>query len=98
MRLSTYLIGIPVAVLAGVVAIANREPVTVSLDPFSLRHPDGNLSLHLPLFVALLAVLAIGLVAGWGFGAWSARRRQGRAAPKPTTGLPAPPSGPRQHP
>jgi uncharacterized membrane protein len=75
---STYLIGIPVAIIAAVIAIANRQSVVFSIDPFSLRHPDGNLSVRLPLFVLLLAALLLGLVVGWVSMLLSARRRRRR--------------------
>ena len=63
-RLSTYLIGIPVVVVTAVVAIANRQIVTFSLDPFSLSHPAEAMSVRMPLFVLLLLVLAVGAVLG----------------------------------
>jgi uncharacterized membrane protein len=75
---STYLIGIPVAIIAAVIAIANRQSVVFSIDPFSLRHPDGNLSVRLPLFVLLLAALLLGLVVGWVSMLLSARHRRRR--------------------
>lgn len=78
MKPSTYLIGIPVAIIAAVIAIANRQSVVFSIDPFSLRHPDGNLSVRLPLFVLLLAALLLGLVVGWVSMLLSARRRRRR--------------------
>lgn len=78
MKPSTYLIGIPVAIIAAVIAIANRQSVVFSIDPFSLRHPDGNLSVRLPLFVLLLAALLLGLVVGWVSMLLSARHRRRR--------------------
>ncbi len=64
MKLSTYLVGIPVVVASAVVAVANRQIVTFSLDPFSLSHPAEALSIRLPLFVLLLVTLAAGAILG----------------------------------
>ncbi|MDE2465271.1 MAG: DUF1049 domain-containing protein [Alphaproteobacteria bacterium] len=93
MKASTYLIGIPVATLAAVIAIANRQSVIFSLDPFSLSHPDGNLSTRLPLFVLLLAALLLGLIIGWATALLSVRRRRRRQEQKNSTAAlpPAPP-------
>ena len=56
MKLSTALLLVPAAVIAAVVAVANRGDVRLSLDPFSDAHPA--LVLQMPLFVlAFLAVL-----------------------------------------
>ncbi len=82
MKPSTYLIGIPVASIAAVIAIANRQSVLFSIDPFSLRHPDASLSVHLPLFVLLLAALLLGLVLGWVSTLLAARRRRRRREQK----------------
>lgn len=90
MKLSTYLIGVPVVVLTAVVAIANRQLVTFSLDPFSVSNPAESLSLHLPLFVLLLITLAVGAVLG-ALAALLSRsaRDRARARSQAKTGLPA---------
>jgi hypothetical protein len=54
------------AVLVGL-AIANRQPVTVSFNPFDSSDPD--LAVAVPLYVAGFAVLIAGVVLG-GFAAW----------------------------
>ena len=97
MKPSTYLIGIPVATIAAVIAIANRQSVVFSIDPFSLRHPDGNLSTSLPLFVLLLAALLLGLVLGWVSALLSLRRRRRRMEQK-TAGSALPPAPPQSKP
>ena len=86
MRLSTYLIGIPAVIVAAVVAIANRQLVTFSLDPFSLSHPHQSVSVRMPLFVLLLLTLGLGALLGMLAASWSHYRR-GRAKAK--SGLPA---------
>ncbi len=94
MRLSTYLIGVPVVVITAVVAIANRQLVTFSLDPFSVSNPAESLSIHLPLFVLLLITLALGAAVG-GLAAILSRsaRDRARAKSQAKTGLPAAPDG-----
>ena len=85
MKLSTYLVGVPVAAVSAVIAIANRQIVTVSLDPFSLSHPADALSMRMPLFVLLLLVLMLGVVLG-GAAAWLSRLGRTRDKPgKPAT-------------
>lgn len=99
------LIWVPLALLGGVFAVANRETVTISLWPLPWEA-------SLPLFLVLLVVLVLGLMAG-GLIVWlgghryrATARQQTRsntrlrrqvdelkAAPPPPTSLPAPPPG-----
>jgi uncharacterized integral membrane protein len=62
-RLSTYLIGIPVVAVAAVLAVANRGAVRFSLDPFSASHPA--LAVEMPLWLLLLLALIAGILLGW---------------------------------
>lgn len=74
------LILLPVALLVILLAIANRAPATLSLDPFAKGAPE--LAVTAPLYGLLLAAVALGVVIG-GVGAWLSagdRRRSGRAA------------------
>ena len=82
MRLSTYAIGIPVAVAAVVVAVANREIVLVSLDPFARDNPA--LSANMPLFLLLFAVFGAGILFGWIVALWT---RGAKASSRPGRGL-----------
>jgi uncharacterized integral membrane protein len=61
-KLLRWLILIPLAILLVLLAIANRAPVTLSLDPFSREAPA--FSFTVPLFVALLLAVMIGVVIG----------------------------------
>ena len=62
MRLSSLLLGVPVVVVAAVVAVANREMVAFNLDPFSRAAPA--LGFEAPLFLLLFAALGLGAVLG----------------------------------
>jgi uncharacterized integral membrane protein len=61
-KLLRWLILLPLAILLVLLAVANRAPVTLSLDPFSREAPA--FAFTLPLFVALLLAVAIGVVIG----------------------------------
>lgn len=61
-KLLRWLILLPLAIALVLLAVANRSPVTLSLDPFSREAPA--FAFTLPLFVALIASLAIGVIIG----------------------------------
>ena len=71
-RLLLIVIFVPLAVVLIALAVANRELVAFTVDPFNPGNPA--LTTTLPLFVFLFAALAIGMVVG-GFVTWV---RQGR--------------------
>ena len=71
-RILLVVIFIPLAIVLIALAVANREPVAFTLDPFNPGNPA--LTLHLPLFILLFMALMLGLVVG-GAGTWL---RQGR--------------------
>ncbi|HJW39865.1 MAG TPA: LapA family protein [Rhizomicrobium sp.] len=62
MRLTTWIFGIPLALVAVWIALANRAPVIVSLDPFSQDSPA--ISLEMPLYLLLFAAVLIGVLLG----------------------------------
>ncbi|HEY5338901.1 MAG TPA: hypothetical protein VIJ85_11905 [Rhizomicrobium sp.] len=62
MRFSTYLIAIPIVVIAAILAVANRGEVIVSLDPFSRETPA--LALQMPLYAALFLAFGLGIIIG----------------------------------
>ena len=80
------LILVPLAIVIVMFAVANREIVTVSFDPFDSAQPA--FALKMPLFVLIFVLVALGVVVG-GIAAWlqaaqvararAARRGRGRA-------------------
>jgi uncharacterized integral membrane protein len=76
-KIVTALILVPTAVVLVTFAVANRQAVVVSLDPFDQAHPAFTLAL--PLFALLLAVLIAGVVIG-GIAAWVRQSKWRRAA------------------
>jgi uncharacterized integral membrane protein len=77
-KILTTVIIVPLAVIIIAFAIANRQTVTVSFDPFSATHPAYAVTV--PLFVLLFVVLILGVIVG-GIAAWlnqSAWRRTAR--------------------
>jgi uncharacterized integral membrane protein len=61
-KLLRWLFLVPLAIVLVLLAVANRAPVTLSLDPFSREAPA--FAFTLPLFVALLAAVVVGVVIG----------------------------------
>jgi uncharacterized integral membrane protein len=76
-RFLTYLILVPLAVIAIALSVANREAVTFSLDPFGALSPRWTLTA--PMFVFLFAALALGVLAG-GVATWMRQHKWRRAA------------------
>lgn len=75
MKRFSWILTLPLIVVAAIFAIANREPITLDLWPFEA-------SPRLPLFVILLACLVFGLVVG-GLVTWlsaAPTRRRARQA------------------
>lgn len=70
------LILFPVAILVVLLAVANRGPVTVSLDPFSREVPE--IAFTLPLFALIFLAVTLGVVVG-GVAAWLAQSKHRRA-------------------
>lgn len=66
-KILTIVVVVPLAVLVIAFAVANRQMVTVSFDPFSSTSPAY--AAQLPLFVAIFLALIIGVVVG-GAAAW----------------------------
>ena len=60
-RFLKSLVLLPIAVLVILLAVANRDPVRLSLDPFS---PDPVFSVGLPLYAILFGAVALGIVVG----------------------------------
>ena len=68
---------IPLAIVIIAFAVANRQIVTVSLDPFSSEHPASSLTL--PLFALILVLLIVGVVIV-GVAAWLRQAKWRRVA------------------
>lgn len=75
-RFLKALILLPIAILVVLLAVANRAPVTLSLDPFSQDAPE--FATKLPLFAIIFAAVMLGVVIG-GVAAWLAQGKNRRA-------------------
>lgn len=78
-RFLTLIILVPITVVVVLFSVANRDSVTVSLDPFHAGTPA--LTFAAPLFILLFAALALGLLIG-GVAAWMRQGRWRKAARK----------------
>jgi uncharacterized integral membrane protein len=58
---------IPLAIVIIAFAVANRQAVTVSLDPFSPERPASSVTL--PLFVLVIGLIIVGVLIG-GAASW----------------------------
>ncbi|MER9946883.1 DUF1049 domain-containing protein [Mesorhizobium sp. M0047] len=61
-RFVLIVIFVPLAIILIALAVANRELVAFTLDPFNPGNP--KLTLTLPLFIFLFLALAIGMIVG----------------------------------
>jgi uncharacterized integral membrane protein len=68
---------VPLAVVIIAFAVANRQIVTVSLDPLSAEHPAASLTL--PLFALVIVLLVVGVLIG-GVAAWLRQSKWRRTA------------------
>ena len=66
-KIVTAVILVPLGVVIVAFAVANRQVVTVSFDPFSATEPAAALSL--PLFALIIVLLIVGVIVG-GAAAW----------------------------
>jgi uncharacterized integral membrane protein len=70
------LILFPLAVMVVLLAVANRGPVTLSLDPFSREAPE--ITFTLPLFALMFGAVMLGVFIG-GMAAWLTQGKHRRA-------------------
>jgi hypothetical protein len=75
-KLLWIVLGVPVGIVLVALGVANREPLTISLDPFRPGNPA--LSIHPPLFIAFFVVLAAGVLIG-GIAMWISHYKVRRA-------------------
>ena len=76
-KIIAAIILVPLAVVIIAFAVANRQIVTVSLDPFSAEHPAASLTL--PLFALVIVLLVLGVLIG-GIAAWLRQSKWRRTA------------------
>ena len=73
MRVSTAIVVVPVVIVAAIIAVANRQDVTFSLDPFSENFPA--VAFTMPLYTLVFLAILFGVLLG---GASVALRRTRR--------------------
>ena len=78
-KIVTWIVVLPPVVILVAFAVANRQTVTVSFDPFSSSAPAYSLTL--PLFAVIFVVLILGVIVG-GFAAWLVQGKWRRRARK----------------
>jgi uncharacterized integral membrane protein len=78
-KIITALIVVPLALVIIAFAVANRQAVTVSFDPFSSTNPAYAATL--PLFVIVFILLILGVLIG-GIAAWIRQSKWRRTARK----------------
>jgi uncharacterized integral membrane protein len=71
------LVLVPLALLIVVFAVANRQPVTVSFDPFGVGDPA--LAATLPLYILVFILVILGVIVG-GLASWLRQHKWRRAA------------------
>src|SRR6202008_1425596 len=76
-KVASAVILAPLAVLIVLFAVANREPIIISFDPFNPVAPA--FTMQVPLFIFVLVLVLIGVVVG-GVAAWLRQNRARRTA------------------
>ena len=71
-RILALLIGFPLGIILVAIAVSNRQPVDLILDPFRPETPA--LSVALPFYIYLLAALVLGVILG-GIATWMGQSR-----------------------
>ncbi|MEP3278369.1 MAG: lipopolysaccharide assembly protein LapA domain-containing protein [Stappiaceae bacterium] len=77
-RILQSLILLPILIVIIALAIANRSPVTLSLDPFAPAEPAVAIE-NIPLFVLLFGAILLGILLG-GIGSWLSQGKWRRRA------------------
>ncbi len=68
-KLYVALVVVPIGIVLVIFAVANRQPVTVSLDPLGGESPA--LTATMPLFILVLLLLGVGVMVGGGAAWWN---------------------------
>lgn len=76
-RAFNWIVGLPLVIVAVAFAVANRQWITVSLDPLSRDAP--RVYMNMPQWVLLFIGIFIGLMVGWA-AAWWGQGKHRRAA------------------
>ena len=76
-RIISWVVGLPLAVIGVGFAVANREWVTVSLDPINRVQPFATI--NMPLWALFFAGIFLGIFVGW-FVAWRGAGKHRRNA------------------
>jgi len=76
-KIVTGIVVVPLAIIIVAFAVANRQMVTVSFDPFSSASPAYAATL--PLFVLIFILLIVGVIVG-GVAAWIGQAKWRRGA------------------
>ena len=76
-KIVTAVIVVPLAIVIVAFAVANRQSVTVSFDPFSATSPAYTATL--PLFILIFVLVILGVIVG-GVAAWIRQAKWRRTA------------------
>ncbi|HVX92002.1 MAG TPA: LapA family protein [Xanthobacteraceae bacterium] len=76
-KIFTALVVVPLGIVVVALAVVNRQPVTLSLDPFSATAPA--LQATVPLYGLVLLIAVVGVVTG-GAAAWLRQGKWRRSA------------------
>ena len=94
MKLLSWLITLPLALVTIFLAVANRHRVSLNLDPFNQENPA--LALDMPLIFVILASIFLGLIVGAG-AVWVSQGRHRKTARQGKSELAALREKPAQH-
>ena len=75
-RIFNWVIGLPIAVIGIGFAVANREWITISFDPFNRAHPIATV--QMPLWALFFCGVFVGIIAG-GIVVWMAQGKHRKA-------------------
>jgi uncharacterized integral membrane protein len=76
-KVLAWIVLVPIAVLALIFAVANRQLVTISVDPFSVENPAY--AVQVPAFLVIFISLIVGVILG-GTAVWFGKLRWQMAA------------------